>query len=120
VAIFSFGLLALIVGGALFAYALSDRWEHAREPKATAGAVAAGIALPLLVVFAIQGPLVSCDENGAQAGENLFLGLGSSSGSSESLVPLSGDATGREEGESYVYMYRRRDGELARFDLTWR
>jgi hypothetical protein len=120
-AILSFGVLALLVAGALLAWAGSGRWSGARRGRAAAGAVLAGAPLPVLVVFAIAGPLVDCDVNGVTSGENVFLALGSARGGDASSASAASNATGtfsgRAEGPGYDYSYVCRDGSLVKFDL---
>ena len=120
-AILSFGVLALLVAGALLAWAGSGRWSGARRGRAAAGAVLAGAPLPVLVVFAMAGPLVDCDVNGVTSGENVFLALGSARGGEASSASAASNATGtfsgRAEGPGYDYSYVCRDGSLVKFDL---
>ena len=120
-AILSFGVLALLVAGGLLASAGSGRWSGARRGRAAAGAVLAGAPLPVLVVFALAGPLVDCDVNGATSGENVFLTLGSARGadasSGRAASGASGTFSGRAEGPGYDYSYVCRDGSLVKFDL---
>jgi hypothetical protein len=119
--ILSFGLLALSVAGALIVWAGSGRWSGARRGRAAAGAVLAGAPLPVLVVFAMAGPLVDCDVNGVTSGENVFLALGSARGgdafSASADSDASGTFSGRAEGPGYHYSYVCRDGSLVKFDL---
>lgn len=115
-AVFSFGLLALLAATGLLAWAASGTWAGARNTRAAVGAVLAGAPLPVLVVLAASGPLVDCQADGVTAGENVFLGVGSSGGSATATA----DGTGRVEGGSYEYSYTCRDGTLVRFELRWR
>lgn len=119
-AIFSVGLLALLVAGGLLSWALSGRWSGPRRGRAAVGAVLAGAPLPLLVAFAAAGPLVACDVDGAGSGENVFLGLVSDGGSAFTTSDAGGSASGHSEGGGYAYSYTCRDGQLVRFDLRWR
>jgi hypothetical protein len=120
-AILSFGVLALIVAGGLLTWAGSGRWSGARRGRAAAGAVLAGTPLPVLVVFAMAGPLVDCDVNGVTSGENVFWALGSARGGDAASAIAASDASGafsgRAEGPGYDYSYVCRDGTLVEFDL---
>jgi hypothetical protein len=123
-AILSFGVLALLVAGALLVWAGSGRWSSARRGRAAAGAVLAGASLPVLVVIGMAGPLVDCDVNGVTSGENVFLGLGSGGGgdvgdaaSASATSYGSGAFSGRARGAGYAFSYACRDGELVKFDL---
>jgi hypothetical protein len=121
-AITSIGMFALLLACALLGWAGLGGWSGAGRGQAAVGAVLAGAPLPLLVIFAIAGPLVTCDRDGVTSGENVFLGLESSGGSgSVSSDGAAGDATGafqgRSEGSGYDYSYVCRDGRLVHFDL---
>jgi hypothetical protein len=119
-AVFSFGLLALLVAVGLLRWALSGRWSGPLRGRAAVGAVLAGAPLPVLVIFAAAGPLVDCDVDGVSGGENVFLGLGSDGGSATATGDGGGSASGRVEGGGYAYSYTCRDGQLVRFDMRWR
>lgn len=123
-AIFSFGLPALLAAWGLLAWAGRRRWSAPRRAQATVGAVLAGAPLPLLVLFAAAEPLVSCEANGSSGGENVFTALGSTgatSGSSGSVTSApDGSGSGHAEGAGYEYSYECRDGRLVRFNLRWR
>lgn len=124
-AILSIGIAALLAAGGLVALAVTREWPGQRTMQAFAGAVLAGAALPILIVFALAGPLVTCDTNGASSGENLFMGLLSGTGSTSissggSTTSPDGTATGHSEGSGYAYSFACRDGKLVRFSLRWR
>jgi hypothetical protein len=69
----------------------------------------------VLAVIALAGPLVDCESG--QAGENVFLGLQSDSGSSSASISPDGSSSGRMSGDGYSYEYACRGGELVRFDM---
>jgi hypothetical protein len=124
-AITSIGMFALLLACALLGWAGFDGWHGDGRGQAAVGAMLAGAPLPLLVIFAIAGPLVDCDRNGVTSGENFFVSLKSSGGSASAW---SGSATsdttgafnGRSAGSGYEYSYVCRDGRLVHFDLRWR
>jgi len=121
-AVLSFGVLALLVAAGLAAWASRGRWRGAHRGRATVGALLAGAPLPLLIGFALAGPLVDCDTNAVTSGENVFLGM-QSAGSGTSATGTDGpDGTfsGRAEGGGYAYSYVCRDGRLVSFELRWR
>jgi hypothetical protein len=122
--ILSFGVLALLVAGGVLAWAASDRWQGARSGRAAVGALLAGAPLALLAGFAIAGPLVDCETDGVTSGENVFLGMRSTAGTSTASESASGDPdgtfSGRVEGDGYEYSYECRSERLVKFDLRWR
>jgi hypothetical protein len=121
VAMLSIGPFALIPAGGLLWWASAHRWTGPHRTRATVGAALAGAPLPVLVVFAMAGPLVECAANGSSSGENVFMALGSSGGSGTSVATSSSslDATagGHASGDGYEYSYECRDGRLVRFAL---
>jgi hypothetical protein len=123
-AIFSFGLLALLVAGGLLACAGTGRWSSARRGRAVVGGVLAGGPLPLLVSFALAGPLVDCHADGVTSGESVFLGAQSARENITTSASATGDPdgtfSGRVEGAGYDYSYVCRAGRLVQFDLRWR
>lgn len=124
-AIFSVGLLALLIGGGLLAWALSRPWPGKHKGRAAVGAALVGGALPLLVIVAAGGPVVNCGAQSSGSGENLFMALSPGAGEggvneSSSTSGIDGDGGGSAKGEGYEYSYECRDGELVSFDLRWR
>lgn len=123
-AIFSFGLLALVIASGLLGWAAAGRWPGRRRGRAAVGAVLAGAPLPLLVVFAMGGPLVDCDADGSSSEENLFMGVASGGGSTISSGSATrapgGTESGHAQGGGYEYSYACRGEKLVRFNLRWR
>jgi hypothetical protein len=123
-AIFSFGVLAVLLAGGLLAWAGSGRWSSARTSSAVVGGLLTGAPLPVLVSFALAGPLVECHTDGVTTGGNVFLGAQSTRETSTSPASATGEPdgtfSGHVEGDGYDYSYVCRDGRLVEFDLRWR
>ena len=116
-AILSIGIVALALAAAMFAWAFR---APSRPPLAIAGGALLGVALPVLVVFAMAGTVVDCSENGARAGENVFLGLESSEGNGEATSSPDGRETGSASGETYEYTWACDGDRLVEFELRRR
>ena len=124
-AIFSVGLLAL--GLAAYVAVRAQARQHAsapRPPRAVAGACLAGAPLPLLILLALSGPVVSCSENSTGSGENIFMSLAAirqaeSVGESESSAGP-GSNSGFAEGPGYAYSFECQGDEVTAFQIAWR
>ncbi|HEV2814854.1 MAG TPA: hypothetical protein VGW10_16480 [Solirubrobacteraceae bacterium] len=117
-AILSIGLVLLALAAALGVLLATRAPAGPRRGLALAGGALVGVALPLVALTALSGPLVDCA--GGSSGENFFMGLESSSGSSSATVDVDGNASGRATGDSYEYEYECRGDRLVRFDLRER
>jgi hypothetical protein len=110
-AILSIGLLLLIASVPFAAYAAA----RCQNENALGGGALLGIGLPVLAVIALSQPLVDCESG--RAGENVFLGLESDSGTSSMSSSPDGDTSGSFAGDGYAYEYECRDGKLVRFEM---
>ena len=113
--ILSVGFVLLVAGVAVLAWA---GLRH-QPGRVLLGAALVGTALPVLVVLALDGPLVQCSANGASSGENLFMAF-SGSGSQQGTVTAGrGSASGRESGAGYEYAFACSGDRLVSFRLRW-
>lgn len=119
-AILSIGIFILAVAAGLLGWTLRRPWTGPRRGAAAAGAVLAGVALPVLLVLALSGPVVDCGPQGTSAGENLFMALGNDESEAESSDSPGGPETGRARGETYEYTFTCQDGQLTEFDFRRR
>ncbi len=123
-ALFSVGLLVLALAAAVGVLAGRLQRQGGRDGLAVGGALVAGLPLPLLVVFALSGPVVSCHVDGTEGGENIFMSLAGVGGgpvvgeSASSAGP--GEDGGYGSGPGYAYRFACRDGALTAFDIRWR
>jgi hypothetical protein len=124
-AIASVGLLILLAATGLLVFAIRAAATDPQGGRALAGGALAGLPLALLAVMALSGPVVECAENGAGAGENIFMTMASVGGdgvsTGESTSSAAVDTSGGEaSGASYEYSYKCAGGKLVDFDLRWR
>jgi hypothetical protein len=106
-------LLVLVV--ALTAIAVRTAHGGSGGATAVSAGFALGIGLHIVALIALSPPLVDCAKG--SAGENVFLGLGSDSGSGRSSSDGDGTTRGRLEGDDYLLTYTCRGDELADFEL---
>jgi hypothetical protein len=115
IAILSIGVLLLLTAFALSVLVASHARRRRDPGGALAGGAVLGVGLPLLAVIALSPPLVDCESG--RAGENLFLGLESSSGSGSGSISADGQSSGRVSGDGYEYEYVCRGETLLRFEM---
>lgn len=120
-AILSIGIVLLAISLALGVVVAARLAADRGGTAAAAGGVLLGLAVPVLAVIAMSGPLVECEPGGVRQGENLFLGAESSSGGGGSAMSPDGrTSSGRTQGDTYEYTYRCQDGKLVDFDFRHR
>lgn len=119
-AILSVGFIVLVAGVAVLAWTLRRAGAAPRRAAATGGAALAGVALPLLLVIALSGPVVDCGPGGTSAGENLFMSFGGGTTEVSSTEAAEGPEKGHARGDAYSYTFTCEDDRLVEFDLTWR
>lgn len=115
----SIGLPLLLVGVLILAAVTRSARGSVR---AVAGATLVGAALPMLVLLALSGPVVTCGTTTVNTEENAFMALGSGGTrlSGEMTSAPAGTTAGRSSGPGYTYSYVCRGDRLASFHLRWR
>lgn len=120
-AILSIGIVLLAISVMLGLVVATQLTGDGGGTAGAAGGALLGLAVPVLAVVAMSGPLVECELGGARAGESLFLGFESgSSGGEGAMSPDGRTSSGRTHGDTYEYMYRCQDGKLVYFDFRHR
>ncbi len=116
--ILSIGIVLLAISFGL-GLVVATRLAADRDGRAAAaGGILLGVGGPVLAVIAMSGPVVECKRGAVREGQNIFLGLESSSGGGgASMSPDGRTTSGRSRGETYEYTYRCQDGELADFEF---
>ena len=114
-ALLSFPPLLVLVAALAALAVRTARGASANATAATAGGALLGVGLHVVALIALSPPLVDCESG--QAGENVFIGLGSNSTAVTGSSRGDGATRGRLEGDDYLLTYTCRGDELADFEL---